>query len=351
MDHDRFDMQKTPENRSWLIGIHLLFWLLIVTVTYFVYYRILFDVGMALTASGISLLSLLLLVYGHLFFLLPHFYNQQKYGAYAFGLILLLFCSATFRFFLAWWVVRLNAWPIEDQFDPSLLGSMVFGGVFILMLSLPLRLIYNWFKKQELEQALKTHQLEAELRFLKAQVNPHFLFNALNNIYALSFTESKQAPSMILKLSEMMSYMLYDCKSELVPLQSEINYLHNFLALQQLKKEGEMQVEFLVSEDIPPQQITPMLFIPFFENAFKHGNLEDVRRGWLKAELNCSVEQLQFNISNSYLEQEMSATVKGGVGLTNIRQRLNLLYPNKHRLTLRRSQGVFTAQLQLELPS
>jgi LytS/YehU family sensor histidine kinase len=228
---------------------------------------------------------------------------------------------------------------------------MIFGGAFLLFLSLPLRLINNWFKKQELEQALKTLQLEAELRFLKAQVNPHFLFNALNNIYALSFTESKQAPSMILKLSEMMSYMLYDCKSELVPLQSEIAYLHNVLALQQLKKEGEMQVEFHVSKDIQPQQITPMLFIPFFENAFKHGNLEDIKNGWLKAQLYEERGKIHFSISNSYLERDPKEVAKGGVGLTNIRQRLTLLYPNKHSLTMRQTQGVFTAQLQLELSS
>jgi len=333
------------------VGIHLLFWLLVVMVSYLIYYRVLLDTQIALASSGINLVSFLILIYGHLFLLLPKFYDKEKYGIYAFGLALLLLGSTILRFSLGWWLAQLNTWPIEDEFSPTLFGSLVFGGVFFLLLSLPLRLINNWFKKQELEQVLKTHQLEAELRFLKAQVNPHFLFNALNNIYALSFTESKQAPSMILKLSEMMSYMLYDCKSELVPLRSEIAYLHNFLALQQLKKEGEMRVDFQVSENIQPQQITPMLFIPFFENAFKHGNLEDINNGWLKAKLHEEGGKLHFNISNSYLERRPKGATKGGVGLTNIRQRLQLLYPNKHSLSMQQVQGVFTAQLQLEQPS
>lgn len=341
-------MQDLLNKRGWLVSIHLFFWLLVGIVTFLIYYRLLTDTTIALAASGINVVGFLVLIYGNLLFLLPQFFDQQKYGAYVFGLVLLLISSSALRFFLGWYLVQIKAWPIDTEFTPTLFGGMLFGGVFFLLLSLPLRLVYNWFKKQELEQTLKTHQLEAELRFLKAQVNPHFLFNALNNIYALSFTESKQAPGMILKLSDMMSYMLYDCKSESVPLQSEIAYLQNFLDLQQLKKEGEMQVAFQVSETISPQQITPMLFIPFFENAFKHGNLENTQEGWLKANLFEEDKKLHFHISNSYLEKEEKKTTKGGVGLTNIRQRLELLYPGRHHLSIKQHLGVYAVQLQLE---
>ncbi|MEZ4930618.1 MAG: histidine kinase [Saprospiraceae bacterium] len=150
-----------------------------------------------------------------------------------------------------------------------------------------------------METEFRTHQLEAELRFLKAQVNPHFLFNALNNIYSLSFTESKKAPEMILKLSDMMSYMLYDCKSEQVKLSAEINYLKNYIDLQQLKKEGELNIDFNIKGNVSNAFISPMLFIPFFENAFKHGNLEDTENGWLKSKLKMENGILDFHIANS----------------------------------------------------
>ncbi|MEM7572449.1 MAG: histidine kinase [Bacteroidota bacterium] len=337
----------TPKSIVW--AVHLVFWLLAVMGIFIVYYRLVENAGMALVAASLNLVGLVLLVYGHLYFLVPRFFKRQRYLGYAVSVLLLLLVSSVLRFYLGKWVVSLFGWPLADWFSPSFFGNMVFGGTFFLLLSIPLQLINNWYKNQELEQALKTHQLAAELRFLKAQVNPHFLFNALNNIYSLSFTESKQAPGMILKLSDMMSYMLYDCKSELVPLQAEVNYLRNYIDLQQLKKEGEMQIEFSHEDINGAQQITPMLFIPFFENAFKHGNLEDTQQGWLRARMHEADGQLQFEISNSYLEVPKVKTQKGGVGLENVRQRLALLYPDNHQLDISTANGEYRVQLTLNL--
>lgn len=153
---------------------------------------------------------------------------------------------------------------------------------------------------------------------------------------------------MILKLSDMMSYMLYDCKSERVQLSLEVAYLKNYIALQQLKKDGELNIEFDARGEIASVLITPMLFIPFFENAFKHGNLENTEKGWLKSSLIVQNSQLDFNISNT-IATGSKPKVKGGVGLENIRERLQLIYPNQHQLKITKENDVYTVQLNINL--
>lgn len=297
-------------------------------------------------ATLMNTIGLMILVYCNFWYLIPKFFERKKFGLYAFWLLALLFVTASLRFFGGWGLVEALGWDIQEKFTPRYFTSMVIGASFILLLSIPLRLIENWFKRQELEKELKETQLEAELRFLKAQVNPHFLFNALNNIYSLSFTQSKKTPEMILKLSDMMSYMLYDCKNEQVPLSSEIDYLNNYIALQQLKKDGEQNIDFQILGNTSGIQITPMLFIPFFENAFKHGNLDDLEKGWLKSQLQIDHEGIQFSISNS-LPLEKRKNKQGGVGLENIRRRLDLLYPDKHELIIEKKNFVFSVVLKI----
>ena len=339
----------TPANyREWIVLIHVLFWVLICTALWLVYSFLLQNTTYAWGATLVNLIGFLVLVYGHLEILLPRWYDRRRYFSYALGLVALLLLTTALRFYAGWEMVRVLGWDVQQMFKPNYFGSMLVGGTFFLLITIPLRLIENWFKRQELEQELKTHQLEAELRFLKAQVNPHFLFNALNNIYSLSFTESKKAPEMILKLADMMSYMLYDCKNERVPLEAEIGYLRNYIDLQQLKKDGELNIDFELVGDLSGMMITPMLFIPFFENAFKHGNLEDTKQGWLRSTLSAEQHTLTFQIRNSIPVLKRKHE-KGGVGLKNIRQRLALLFPDRHQLRIEAGPDDYAVFLQIKL--
>ncbi|MEN0049558.1 MAG: histidine kinase [Bacteroidota bacterium] len=339
---------ENKKYRSWSIVIHLLFWVSILVLMLLIFHSIFSQWDIALLAASINLLGLLLLVYIHLFILIPKLFDEKRYWIYGISVFILLIITALFRFFTGWGLVKMLFPSITEMFTPTYFGSLFFTGTFFLLVAIPLRLVDNWLKKQELEKELKTHQLEAELRFLKAQVNPHFLFNALNNIYSLSFTESKKAPEIILKLSDMMSYMLYDCKHEQVSLSAEVNYLKNYIALQQLKKEGEFNIDFQVKGNIDDTFITPMLFIPLFENAFKHGNLEDTRNGWLKSELECIENRLLFSISNSKLVERKSLQ-KGGVGLENLKERLKLLFPNQHELDIKSTENEYQVNLTINL--
>lgn len=339
-------MGNLPKARFWTMLVHLVFWVCLEGLIFFVSYSIAPRIEVALVASLVYLVGLMALVYGNLYVLVPRFWLAKKWGLYAIGLIILLTLTAALRYYVGLSLVRAFDWGLEERFTPRFFGSMVVGGFFVIFITIPLRLVGSWFKRIELEQEIKTHKLEAELRFLKAQVNPHFLFNALNNIYSLSFMQSEKAPEMILKLSDMMSYMLYDCKNDEVPLASEIAYLQNYIDLQQLKKEGELNVRFSVEEKISGVMIKPMLLIPFFENAFKHGNLEDTERGWLNSSLGMEGDALHFSIENT-ISPHAPGYEKGGVGLENIQARLELLYQGQHQLEITQYEMVFSVKLML----
>ncbi|MFK7773896.1 MAG: sensor histidine kinase [Saprospiraceae bacterium] len=339
---------QSDQYKKWIQLGHLLFWVLFGGIMLIIYSGFVGGYLKALAPTLVNLTGLIILTYVHLWYLLPQFFDKKNYLVYGVLVFILLLLTTLFRFIVGWEIVRILGWELADKFTPDYFVGMIVTGLFLVLITIPLRLIENYFKKEELEQELKTQQLEAELRFLKAQVNPHFLFNALNNIYSLSFTNSSQTPEMILKLSDMMSYMLYDCKTEKVKLTNEINYLHNFIALQQLKKEGELNIEFLTKGDFSGIHITPMLFIPFFENAFKHGNLEDIQDGWLKSEMKVESGKLFFSIKNT-TQKEKPKSEKGGVGLENVRARLNLLYPNRHKLEVGKKEGIFEVEIEVQL--
>lgn len=343
-------MGKTVSFKTWTRLIHLTFWIFLGVLMSLVYHLILKEWGASIGVALVNLGGLAVLVYGHLLFLFPRFYVKRKFGLYALGLGIILVLTSLFRLFTSLSLVPLlvSDPAIANQFNPSFFGSILLGSIFLVVITFPLQLIKNWFKQHELEQQLKTHQLEAELRFLKAQVNPHFLFNALNNIYALSFIQSEKTPDMILKLSDMMSYMLYDCKSDEVLLTTELTYLDNYIDLQQLKKDGALSVSFEYSGKMEGVQIPPMLFIPFFENAFKHGNLENTISGWLKSRLEIKDDFLYFSISNT-LPKIRQSYPKGGVGLENIKERLHLIYGNRHQLSILHEKEIFVVDLVLEL--
>lgn len=190
-----------------------------------------------------------------------------------------------------------------------------------------LTLLKNERLEQEREaSALKNENLETELKFLKSQINPHFLFNALHNIYTLSYIKSDLAPEMVLKLSDMLRYILYDCTAEKVPLGKEVGYLKNYVELQQLKAE-EADIKLMIASDLPQElPIAPMLMVPFVENSFKHGKIEDIQNGWVRLELRWEAPYVCFNVENSVPDREFTKDKVGGIGIANVKRRLELLY-------------------------
>jgi LytS/YehU family sensor histidine kinase len=193
-------------------------------------------------------------------------------------------------------------------------------------------------------------KLETELKFLKSQVNPHFLFNALNNIYSLSVMQAPQTPESIMQLSEILRYMVYDSNEELVPLKSEINYIKNFVDLKLLKDSRGMDVQLQVPDTPPELRMAPLLFIPFVENAFKHSKIENLREGYIRIKLSVTDQALVLNVVNSIPENDFTKDEVGGVGLENIKKRLELLYPgDQHQLTIQQTNDRFNVNLRITL--
>ncbi|MCC6725746.1 MAG: histidine kinase [Saprospiraceae bacterium] len=205
-------------------------------------------------------------------------------------------------------------------------------------------------RRKEQEMAvLRSEKLESELKFLKSQVNPHFLFNALNNIYTLTVLKSDAASGNLLKLSAMLRYVLYDCKEATVPLGKEIEYLRHFIALNLLKDSRGLNVKAELDDSRPELRIAPMLFIPFVENAFKHSKVEDLANGWIDIRLKTDEAAVTLEVRNSLPKTGFTKNETGGIGLENVRRQLELLYPNRHELRIEKGKREFKVHLKLSL--
>jgi len=195
-------------------------------------------------------------------------------------------------------------------------------------------------------------QKENELRHLKAQLNPHFLFNTLNNLYGLSVAESKKLPDLMLKLSGLLRYSLYDTNQHYVALQKEIDYLSNYVELERIRLSKNTAIDFIVEGDTTEQYIAPLLMIVLVENAFKHFSAAKGEKAFVHIRLFVNSNELHLNVQNSIdpsFAPIPSTKRKGGLGLENARQRLNLIYPGQHRLKINKNPDKFETELIIEL--
>ncbi|MCR8561984.1 histidine kinase [Mucilaginibacter sp. BJC16-A38] len=213
---------------------------------------------------------------------------------------------------------------------------------WFLVLAILIRFSTDWFRQKQLEKEKENQQLKTELDFLKAQVNPHFFFNSLNNLYALALKQAPETPETILKISGIMRYMLYETDVAQVPLRQEVDMINTYISLQQLKTKSAGYPPIIVTGDIGNLQIEPLLLLPLIENVFKHGTMP------LTILLQVSSVTIQLTTSNQ-MRKETNA-IAGGIGLSNLKRRLSLLYPGAHQLKLQEKDGIFTATLILNLP-
>jgi LytS/YehU family sensor histidine kinase len=209
-------------------------------------------------------------------------------------------------------------------------------------------LMEHFTRLKEKEKILIEEKLETELKLLKAQINPHFIFNALNNIYSLSYSESKNAPDSILKLSEMLRYVFYDCNKDRVPLSAELNYIENFNAFQQMKSKYAQNISLKMKKNLGNIEIAPMLFIPFLENAYKYSRIEENEDAYVNIRITEENDKIHFKIENS-ISQNAKSTPGSGIGINNVIHRLNIIYPGKHKLNIDEQNTYFCVDLVLEL--
>jgi LytS/YehU family sensor histidine kinase len=219
--------------------------------------------------------------------------------------------------------------------------------IFLLFaISLSIKLSIEWYKNEKIKNLIKTQKINAELSFLKMQLNPHFLFNTLNSIYSLANKKSDDTPEAIITLSELMRYMIYETNKEFVTLQNEIDYIKNFISLQNLRLKDSSGVRFNVRGKLD-YNIEPLLLISFIENAFKYGT-DYTGKTNINIEIKVEDDILSLKASN-YISLKEKNNLSSGIGIENIKNRLNILYPNSHTLNIEESDKLFKVELLLKL--
>ena len=293
------------------------------------------------------------LVYIHMAYLLPRFLNRQHWWRYTVGAILLIgglsLLETLIDFALVPWFIP----SYVDTFGGFLSENVLIHTVFFFLPSLIYKFSTDWFKHQKLQQRLREEKLQAELSLLKAQVSPHFLFNALNNLFASAQQHGDQKTAAgIAQLGKLMRYMLEDSVHELVPLEQELSYISAYIALQEMRlgQEDPVSISFVHTGEIEAIQLPPLLLIPFIENAFKHG-VQFFQPSFVDIELEViGTHRLEFKVTNSCHDRDKAPTQPpSGRGLKNLGKRLELHYPQRFHLETSDHGDSYEAVLHLNL--
>ncbi|MES2417914.1 MAG: sensor histidine kinase [Bacteroidota bacterium] len=223
--------------------------------------------------------------------------------------------------------------------------ALFVSGFFVVISSL-LKFATDWFSNERIQRSLESEKKDMELQFLKSQLNPHFLFNSLNNIYSLAYQKSDKTADAILKLSEIMRYMIYESNDSWVALSKEVAYVQSYIELQKLRFKDGAAVELTLNGEIDEQHIVPLILISFVENAFKHGVANDPSDP-IRINIIANKKILHFSISNK--KNKTNKDAMGGVGLNNVERRLQLLYPNRYKLNIVNSATHYTSELMLDI--
>ena len=286
--------------------------------------------------------------------LIPMLVQQRKrYGLYILSIVLVIIVMAVIKTFLATVYnniilahhVSSSVVPLYEALATFAVQAIFTSGFFIVVSAL-LKFAIDWVGNENVQKNLVSEKREMELQFLKSQLNPHFLFNSLNNIYSLAYQKSDKTADAILKLSEIMRYMIYESNDSWVSLRKEIDYVQSFIELQKLRFKDGASVEMTLQGEIDNQQIVPLILISFVENAFKHGVANDPLDP-IKINIIANQKILHFSISNkknSYNKDEM-----GGIGLNNVERRLQLLYPDRYKLNIVNSASHYTSELMIDI--
>ncbi len=349
MQATRTILDRLYEFLSRRVVYHTLFWLVVFVCLVGLDYRQNGDFALAVSNELITLGCYMLLVYVNLEYLIPRLMAQS---VPSYLVMMVLMCVIITPIQVLTLYLKFSG---KFDFQQALIeqqGNLLLGNIMMTLVSTILRVIMDWWRYQQEKQELITRTMQSELRFLKSQINPHFLFNTLNNLYALTLKKSDLAPEIVLKLSEIMRYMLYECNEKQVLLSKEIQYMQNYLDLERLRQPKDAEISFETHGRISDQMVAPLLFVPFVENSFKHGLNHQINGGgFVRIRLDATSEDLLFEIENSKTEHlpQQSHPRSGGIGLVNVRQRLHLLYPNAHELTVRDEPGKYVVSLYLTL--
>ncbi len=348
--------EKLLNKRNYVIG-HTVFWLLSIAFFCLIFYMNSNTFSFAQVAKSlITNIGFAASVYVNLYVLIPRFLKQKSYIFYVFWLIVLLSASALLVQLVIVYPLR-NILQVSDQFsrfNTNTHSAFFFATLVYVGISSFLKFIKDWIAMQDLNYKLakiEKQKLEAELTTLKGQLNPHFLFNSLNNIYSLALINSEKVPDLILKLSDLMRHIIYESRENYISLQKEIEFVDNFLALQKIRVSEKTRITYKKEGDVPDAKIAPLLFEPFIDNAFKHGIPGNETQDFIEIHFDFSKgNKLVFTIRNNFSDAEKWDKKHSGIGMQNVKQRLAHLYKrNEYKLEVSKSEDIFNVRLELNM--
>ncbi len=327
---------------------HVLIWMLVFGTWFMFRYE-----GYALPATAfkvtlIKVVDLAALVYFTNYFLIPKLLYKKNYFLFAFILIGLIVCSSLLKMNIIGRITN----------NPALLNiagnwkARVYDNVmphfFLVLTGAAFKLMFDYTAMQKKMADMAKEKAEAELSFLKSQINPHFLFNSINAVYFLIDKENKEAREALHKFSDMLRYQLYEAGDDKIPIEKEIDFLNDYVSLQKLRKDEQYKVEFTAAPDVKGFSIEPLLLVSFVENAFKHISHHSHATNYVKVQLSKQNGTLDFVVENSK-EDAIAPEKNGGIGLQNVQRRLELLYPGRYDLSIQNGAEVYTAHLKLHV--
>ncbi|MBP9926964.1 MAG: histidine kinase [Cyclobacteriaceae bacterium] len=325
--------------------MHVLYWLVILLLYVIFFGRKESNYLQTLFFVGLLMPITLGTTYFLNYYLVPRYLMRDRFGIFLLYLIYTLIASLFLEMMISMITFIVIAEVRIKNMSPAsfdfffLLTSLL----MVVFLGVAIKMILHWRKSKEDYQKLMRDKVETELKFLKAQLNPHFLFNTLNNLYYLSTEKSDKAPQAILALSEILDYVLHAGKSVLVPLREELKQVDNYIALELLRYEDRVSIETNYSGDLDRHKIGPMILITLIENAFKHGVMPVAGKAWINFRVECKEYSVVISMSNS-TQVKVSGS---GIGLANLKSQLNYLYNDNFVLTVNRESAEFLVKMEL----
>lgn len=293
-----------------------------------------------------------ILIVALIYVLAPNFLFKKKYVQFVLYSVILVIAAA----FISSMMIRPHmgsGMPPPPARGDKMLPSPIFINLLLITVSYVFATFLETFafaqKKEEDLIISKSEMMENELKFLKSQINPHFLFNSLNNIYSLSMIDSEKAQQSILYLSDMLRYVLYDCEKPAIAIEKEVTYIEDFIQLFLLKSSKKYPVTTSFTIEDPKLQIAPMLLIPFVENAFKHSNIQNIDESFIAITIHSTASSVLFSIENTFKKGPIVKDSVGGIGIPNVKKRLLLLYPEAHSLEITENSNTFKVELKMDL--
>lgn len=329
---------------------HLAFWLITLGFYAFTRRHVIETSGWMYFITDVLFRNLLIAgaCYFNIFFLFQKYFRKGRYLVYGILLlVLLLTYTAVQNVFDAW----LNGYIGNDPSKSGFFYNSYYNfsiGLFYIAFTLALQLSKQWYRQQLLIQRIQTEKLQAELLYLKAQLNPHFLFNCINTIYFQIEKENEEARESLQKFSELLRYQLYECNEDAIPIEKETSYLRSYVDLQRLRKGFHNRITFESDPSAADFTIAPLLLLPFVENAFKHLSTHSEQENTIAINMCRENGSFLFRVTNSVNLLSGNDQVPG-IGLKNVRRRLDLLYGNRYKLDLVNDRSTFMVNLEIKL--